>query len=323
MDEQNQELITSYIYNYSYDRGERSLCELEMRAFFGKTSQSSIVDSSLKIDQSRSPFIQERIDVMIEGESLESIVDQVKELPVLKETFKVLYVNERELDKSEQVPNKVAFKDRRKIEYEVGLHVPGEADLINPDLLYGVMNVNGRWLFGRYHRNEAIWLHHQSKPHSYSTSLSTRVARAVANIAVPNPTGIKAIDPCCGIGTVLVEALSMGIDIDGSDINHFVINGVKDNIAHFNLEGKVTCQAVQDVTNHYDVAIIDMPYNLCSVITTEEQLEMLQSARRFARKLVIVTVEPIDSIIENAGFIIVDRGTVTKGQFRREVIVCE
>ncbi|GAA3334615.1 hypothetical protein GCM10020331_103270 [Ectobacillus funiculus] len=73
----------------------------------------------------------------------------------------------------------------------------------------------------------------EKKPHSYSTSLSTRVARAVANIAVPDPTGIKAIDPCCGIGTVLVEALSMGINIVGSDINPLVLPGARENIAHF------------------------------------------------------------------------------------------
>ena len=177
------------------------------------------------------------------------------------------------------------------IEREIGLHIPGEAELINPELLFGIMYVNGRWVFGKYFKNEAIWLQHQKKPHSYSTALSTRVARSVANIAVPNPTGIKAIDPCCGIGTVLVEALSMGIDIVGSDINHLILPGVRENIAHFGLVGEVTLKDIRNVTDSYDVAIIDMPYNLCSVITPEEQLEMLQSTRRFANKVVIITIE--------------------------------
>ena len=73
----------------------------------------------------------------------------------------------------------------------------------------------------------------------------------------------------------------------------------------------------------YDVAIIDLPYNLCSVITAEEQLEMLQSARRFANKVVVVTVEPIDEILADARFEIIDRAAIKKGSFSREVIVCK
>ncbi|MCQ6275254.1 RNA methyltransferase [Bacillus sp. V3B] len=309
----------TYIYNYSYREDERSLCALEMRSFFGVDSKSNILESTLKIDPSRSPFIKERIDVICEGQNLQDIVEQVKGLPPLESTFKVIFVKKSDQDESE----KVRFKERRIIEREIGLHIPGEADLLNPEQIFGVMIVNGRWVFGKYFKNEAIWLQHQKKPHSYSTALSTRVARSVANIAVPNPTGIKAIDPCCGIGTVLVEALSMGIDIVGSDINPLILPGVRENIAYFGLEGDVSLMDIRHVTDSYDVAIIDMPYNLCSVITPEEQLEMLQSARKFAHKLVIITIEPIDSIIIRAGFVIVDRCIVKKGMFVRQIIVCE
>lgn len=70
---------------------------------------------------------------------------------------------------------------------------------------------------------------------------------------------------------------------------------------------------MQNITNHYDVAIIDLPYNLCSVLSPEEQLEMLQSARRFADKVVVVTVERVDEVLLEAGFEILDRGVAKKG----------
>ena len=90
------------------------------------------------------------------------------------------------------------------------------------------MNVNDKWIFGDYVKSEAVWYRHQKKPHGYSTALNTRVARAVVNIAIPNPSNIKAIDPCCGIGTVLVEARSMGINIVGSDRNHLILPGARE-----------------------------------------------------------------------------------------------
>ena len=157
----------------------------------------------------------------------------------------------------------------------------------------------------------------------YSTALSTRDARAVANIAVPHPEGVRAIDPCCGIGTVLVEALSMGINIEGRDINPLVVGGSRENIAHFGLVGNVILGPISEVVDDYDVAIIDMPYNLFTHITAEDQLDIIKQARRFTKKLVVVTIETIDHMIKEAGFVITDRCEAKKGTFSRQVLVCE
>ncbi|MEH7388820.1 TRM11 family SAM-dependent methyltransferase [Bacillus sp. JJ1474] len=312
-------VVSKYIYTYSCYEEERSLCDLEMRTLLGSEPQIGIVESHIKMNPSRSPFIKERISIMLEADSLDHHLEQVSALQVTGETFKVLYVKNGSTSKIE----KVGFESRRTIEKKIGLHINGVADLHHPKRLFGVIVVNGRWVFGDYVEGEPVWFRHQQKPHSYSTALNTRVARAIVNIAIPDPNGIKAIDPCCGIGTVLVEALSMGIDIVGSDRNPLVLGGARENIAHFGLSGEVKLADIRDITNQYDVAIIDLPYNLCSVITQEEKTEMLQSARRFARKVVVVTVEPIDEILVNTGFDMIDLAVVKKGSFTREVIVCK
>lgn len=305
----------AYIYTFTCTRDEKSLLALEMRALFGEESETGVLESRKKIDPNRSPFMKERVDVLLEADDIQGLLDQVKTLEIGQSTFKVLVVNSGDYEK-------IRFEERRRLERKVGLHIKAEPDLDNPELIFGIMNIKDRWVFGIYHKSEPIWLQHQKKPHSYSTSLNTRVARAVANIAVPDPQGVKAIDPCCGIGTVVVEALSMGIDIVASDVNHLIIPGVRENIAHFGFQAEVRAQDIRHVTGKYDVAIIDMPYNLCNFITPEEQLKMLQSTWEFADKVVIVTVEPIDHIINEAGFSIVDRCIVKKGLFIREIIVC-
>ncbi|WP_066259626.1 TRM11 family SAM-dependent methyltransferase [Neobacillus drentensis] len=309
---------TTYIYTHACSEDERSLCALEMRSLFGVASQTNVLESLVKIDPSRSPFIKERIAVIYKSESLEDLFIKVETLQLSGATFKVNYVKNSGQAKGEHA----GFEKRRAIERELGLHINGIADLRQPDRQFGVINVNDIWVFGEYVKSEAVWFRHQQKPNGYSTALSTRVARAVVNIAVPNPNGIKAIDPCCGIGTVLVEARSMGIDMVGSDRNQLILPGARENMMHFGLSCKINLADIRDITSHYDVAIIDLPYNLCSVITPEEQLEMLQSARWFANKVVVVTVEPIDEILLKAGFSIIDRAVAKKGLFIREVIVC-
>ena len=93
---------------------------------------------------------------------------------------------------------------------------------------------------------------------------------------MPNPEGVKAIDPCCGIGTVVVEALSMGINIVGRDISPLVAIGAR-KYAHFGFEGTIT-KALE-----LRRCIIDMPYDLFTHATPENQLSILSSARRIAK----------------------------------------
>ncbi|UCZ53931.1 RNA methyltransferase [Bacillus shivajii] len=315
MNKTNNKTMNS-IYTYSCTTEELELCKLEMRAFFGFDTESGVIESEKQINPKRSPFMNERLDVLLESKTVEEMVEKVKELPAFNQTFKLIFVQN-------PTTEKLTYTKRQPIVREVGLQMKGDVDLTSPEQLFGIMNYNGRWVFGRLYYNEPVWLKHQEKPHEYSTALSTRMARSVVNIAVPDPTDIKAIDPCCGIGTVLIEACSMGVNIDGSDLNIRVVYGSRKNLAHFGYSANVTLTDIRDVTGDYDVALIDMPYNLCSVITDDEKFEMFQSARTFAKKIVVVSIEPVDEIIERAGFSIIDRCAVSKNKmFSREVLVC-
>lgn len=308
----------TFIYTFACSDDERSLWGLEMRSLFGQEIESFIMKSSINIGPSRSPFIKEQIEIMYEGQSLADILKQVEDIVLDEETFKVIFVKINDLAEAD----KISYADRRIMERDLGIHINGEADVHNPDHVFGIVTLGGRWYFGKYRKNDAAWLLHMKKPHNYSIALGTRLARAVANIAVPNPHGIHAIDPCCGIGTVLVEALSMGINIVGRDINPQIVQGARANIAHFGYTSVVTFGDISDITDSYDVAIIDMPYNLFSSTTPEEQLSILRHARRFASKVVILTIEAMDEMIAEAGFVITDRCVAKKRSFSRHIVVC-
>lgn len=308
-----------FIYTYIRHRDEHDLCRMEMRSFFGIDTPSNVLISTVEINPSRSPFMNERLEVLYEADLFEQITTQVEQIDLGESTFKVVCLNTTELGPTD----KIGHAERRKLERQIGLGINGEPNLDSPETIFGVVTIDGKWYFGKLMISENIWFHHQQKPHMYSTALSTRVARAVANIAVPHPEGIQAIDPCCGIGTVLVEALSMGINIVGRDINRRVVLGSQKNIAHFGLTGHVAVGPIAEVTDNYDVTIIDMPYNLFTHITAEEQLDIIKEARRFTKKIVIITIDTIDHMIEEAGFHIIDRCVARKGNFARQVLICE
>ncbi|WP_409344006.1 TRM11 family SAM-dependent methyltransferase [Paenibacillus sp. MBLB4367] len=304
--------VTTYLYTYACHEDETELCALELRTLLGAEPSEGIAESGTAVDPSRSPFVKMRIAVLYEAESLEALCGRVEELDLHGATFKVLFA----------VGSGIDYDKARAIERAVGLHIRGKADMRSPDKLYGIAVRDGRWLFGECIRSEAVWLKHAKKPQNYSTALSTRMARAVANIAVPDPAGVKAVDPCCGIGTVLVEAMSMGIDIAGYDINPLAVRGARTNLAHFGLPNVVAIGDVRELTGSYDAAILDMPYNLCSKLSPGDQLSMLEGAGRLAGRVVIVTAEPIEEAVGLAGLAIADRCEARKGSFVRQVLVC-
>jgi len=306
------------MYTFTAHEDERALCQMELRSLFGIDPEPPIFKSDARFDPSRSPFIRERIEVVCEGDTLNDIALRVADMPALQSTFKVISVKTNDLP----APGKMTYADQRDIERQIGMRIKGKADMRHPDQVFGIVTMGGRWYFGPYVKNRSEWLTHMDKPRQYSMALPARIARAVANIAVPRPEGMSAIDPCCGIGTVLVEALSMGIDMTGREINPHLAGGARENIANFGLQGEVVLGPIAEASPGYDAAIVDLPYNRVSKISAEEQLSILRHARRIADRVVVISIEPIEDMLAAAGFSISDRGSVKKGAFRRYVMLC-
>ena len=303
----------AYVYAVGWHEDERELCALEMTELLGSEPREGCVTSCRSIDPWRSPFIRAKLTVAAQSRSLEGLDAFAAGLELEGRTFKVVFMD---------TDGTVDYDRRRECERQVGWSIRGKAEMRAPGLLFGLARVGGMWLFGMYEKGEAVWLKHSSKPRPYSTALSSRVARAVVNIAAPAGSGVRLIDPCCGTGTVLIEALSMGMDCAGYDINPLAVRGARVNLAHFGLPDVAKQADMCGLPGGYDAAIVDLPYNLCSIMPEDRRLDMLRSAARLAERIVIVTTEDIDDALERAGLEIVARCAARKGRFERQIIVC-
>ncbi|MCM3749445.1 RsmD family RNA methyltransferase [Paenibacillus pasadenensis] len=309
-----------YLYTYARHESEAELCSLELSCLFPGLQldeEARAFRHARQIEPSRSPFIKQRLDIRLDCGSDDELMDvAAASLSSGSLTFRSRYVKTGVVDEPDN-------DKRLALERRLGLAVEGEPDLKRPDIVFGLTRFAGRWLTGILHEAEPVWLRHQEKPRQYSTALPTRAARAAVNIAVPEPEGQRLLDPCCGIGTVLLEALSMGVDIRGGDLNPLAATGARANLEHFGYSANLVSIAdMRSLEGRFDAAILDMPYNLCSVSPPEEQLDMLQALRRLAARAVIVTTEPIEPIIREAGYRIQETARLTKGNFVRFVHLC-
>ena len=303
-----------YIYVANYPPYEKELFKMEMKSLFKENIEGKYFLSNIWVNPSRSPFIKEVLKVIYTGDSIEEICNKINEEKLSYNDFKVVYVKAEEKN--------TTYEERLTSLREVGFAIQGEPNIHNPKVKIGVTKIGDKWYLGEYEKNDFEWHIHDKKPYSYSNSLGLRLARALVNIAGGNDFNIKMVDPCCGVGTVVIEGMSMGFNIKGFDINRQICSNARRNLEFFGYEDVVKGMDIKDIDEKFDVAIIDLPYGVFTPIKPNEQMDIINSARKIADKLILVTFEDMDEFVYNAGFEIIDRCSVAKGKFIRYISVC-
>ena len=305
----------SFLYFINYQDNERELCKMEMRCLFNREINEKYFFSDIDINASKSPFIKSKIKIIYSDESLDRMVSKIKEDNLSYDDFKVSYV------KSEQ--GDVQYEDRLEATRKIGFVVNGYPDMHKPRNPLAVTKINGLWIFGEYERNDFKWQKHNDKPYSYSNALGLRMARALVNIAMKDNEEGTLIDPCCGVGTVVIEALDLGIKVKGCEISKQMAYNARENVELLGyLRDTIVCYDMHKIKDKYDSAIIDIPYGLFSPVTLEEQKAIIHTARNICEKMVIVTFEDMEKFIVEAGFSVIDKCVVPKGNFKRHILVC-
>ena len=308
--------LSKYFYFINCSEMEKELCNMEMRSIFRKEPKEKYLFSEKNFDPSRSPFIKLQIKSIYIEKNLEDIIRKIKEDKVSYDDFKVNYIKSEDGD--------VSYEERLKAVKEIGFVVTGFPDIHNPKIELAITKVKGKWIFGELIKNNFKWQRHNDKPHSYSNAVPLRMARALVNIAVGDNRELTLVDPCCGVGTVVIEALDLGINVKGYEISKPIAYNARNNIEFLEYNREIiTSGDMHNINEVFDVAIVDIPYGLFSPVTLKEQVDIINTSRRIARKLVIITFEDMDNLITSAGFKILEKCYMTKGNMIRQISICE
>jgi len=307
-----------YIYNVSYKELENELCSFEVKTLFGVQINEKVFFSNKEIEPSISPFIKNRMKIIYEMESLENILELIIKDDLRTNGFLVKYV---ELESGDPY-----FKNGKNISKEVGLRIYGEPSFNFPKIKYGISYYKDRWYLGELVENNYLWRTHRKKPHSYSSALDANIAKVLINLAAQGDTTKKLIDPCCGVGTVILEGLFSGYDIKGWEINSKVAEAARLNVANYIYETDITNGDIKDINEDYDVAIVDLPYGNFSQFDLEKQLEIIRQAKRISKRLVLVSSKNIADKLLDEKLNIIDYCKVYKTErreFARYIWICE
>lgn len=303
-----------YLYIYNYSPNEQDLCEMEFRQIFHQPMESKYFLTQQYFDYQRSVYIKGRLDIIYASNCFDQIVHDIEDSQMCYYEFKVIYLkNER---------THVPYQESLEKCKQIALPIAGSVNMQKPKTVFAITKIAETWYFGIYH-DQKVWSLRYDKPHSYSHSLNTRDARTLVNIAVGNDLKRRVVDPCCGVGTVVLEALSMGIDIEGYDMNRDVSYQARLNLEYFGYDPLlIQKKDMRTLKKVFDVVIMDIPYGVYSPFTYDEQLSLLEGAVALAPRLVLVSHMNMNQELMSLGYQIMDQSTIMKGNFQRYVTLC-
>lgn len=310
--------MKEYIYQVNHSTFELDLCKMETRALFNTDLKDKMIKSHKFINPAVSPYIRYRLEVLYSADHFEALVERVKEADINTPDYIVKYLGlEQDTRTSDQ---------KRDICKALGLVMDGPVCFKNPKISYGVIEYENIWYFGLLEEADQSWRVHKSRPHTYSSSISLNVAKVLLNLATKGDQSKRIIDPCCGVGTVLIEACYAGYKIKGVEINDKIAIGARNNLEYFNYYTPVEIGDIKDINESFDVAIVDLPYGNFSKATKEDQYMIIQEAKRISDKLVLVASEDLSNALNDFEYEIVDHCILYKrsnNKFARHIWICK
>lgn len=184
-------------------------------------------------------------------------------------------------------------------------------DLKDPQHRFLVVPTEEMWLFGEVTViADAGYRRHEAKPWTTSSSLDARFSRGLVNLV---PEARSVLDPCCGAGSIVLEAASLGLDARAVDWKPAMVGMTRENLAHF---GYVADVAQADSRSHafspVDAVVTDLPYGHAIEADEPTIRAILENCARVSPLGVFVAPADFSLWLEAAGWTDITLHTVLK-----------
>ncbi len=153
---------------------------------------------------------------------------------------------------------------------------------------------------------------HRHKPYHLSSSLPAQIARALVNLLPASATAI--LDPCCGTGSVLLEARALGLQTFGSDWNPRMVAMARKNLAYFGYPPNVERLDARQQRQAVDAIVTDLPYGRFTSMKEDNVRGILHHCAQLAPLAVYVAGWDISQWLYQSGYASVEVLRVPKRQ---------
>lgn len=179
--------------------------------------------------------------------------------------------------------------------------IDGDPQLVAPLRRFIVVSrCEGFWFGEILETPDGIWKRHDEKPLRTSSSLPSRLCRAIVNLALR--PGDVVLNPCCGTGSFLLETAAMGAEVYGMDHNPKMVWMSRRNVAHFGYAASVEQGEANGWGRHGDVLLADLPYDRNCKTTDANVQNIIHSSVCLAPRAVFVAEISLTACLFEAGY---------------------
>jgi tRNA G10 N-methylase Trm11 len=240
------------------------------------------------------------VQLIAYGETFHSLVAETTRQDMCVERFRIEYIS----------LSVQTFTHSQDAILAIANAIDGAPDLTHPNHRFLIIATdNGFYLTRIVVEAEHTYQKHDNKPYRTSSSLPSQLARALVNLAYPART---ILDPCCGTGSILLEACATGVTAFGIDRNPKMVGMTRRNLQYFGYDAMVHRGSADDCTQTVDAVVTDLPYGRFLEKDEDNIKAILQQVAGLAPVGVYLTEQDISTWLQEAGYQKVDVYRVRK-----------
>jgi tRNA G10 N-methylase Trm11 len=241
----------------------------------------------------RSCFIRHGVEIIAQAPTFEELCNAVQAADFDATDFRIEWMKHAEDCSVDRMEATIGIADAIEKYYP---------NLDNPQHRFLLLARQDGFVFGEIVAESGrAYQDHLSKPYRTSSALPPRLARAAINLAPPEIASV--VDPCCGSGTIPIEAASMGLAVYGADRDPLAAQIAQANLNHFGYAGRIEVAEASQWGQKAEVLVTDLPYGInLARVEVDDLRALLANAARLAPVAVILAAQDLTWRLTEAGF---------------------
>ena len=236
-------------------------------------------------------YVHTGLHILAYGSTLDSLLEAIAQRVFEADEFRIDF---RSLSQQGRIsPREATLKIADSIPFYPNLNHPKHHFLL-------IERDSGLWFGEIMTVCKHTYRRHDTKPYNVSSSLPNRQARALVNLVRPQANSL--LDPCCGTGSILLEAQLLGLEAFGSDQNKRMVGMARQNLKHFGYDVRVEHADARTYHQTADALVTNLPYG--RFLQADESLirTILEHGMSLVRVAVYVAGYDISDWLASAGY---------------------
>jgi tRNA G10 N-methylase Trm11 len=194
-------------------------------------------------------YIRTGLRILAHGSTLDDLLEAVARTDFAAEAF---HIDFHSLTRENRVPAQMAI-------VLLADAIPFYPNLNHPQHRFLLIErEDGLWFGEVVTECKHTYRAHEAKPYNTSSSLPSRMSRALVNLVRLQTRSL--LDPCCGTGSILLEAQSLGLQAYGADQNKKMVGMARQNLAYFGYDARIEHADARTYQQIADVLVTNLPY---------------------------------------------------------------